>query len=77
MTKVSPRLQMSPARRKKLYSTDTLDKPNSSQGHQLSSESPQPFLFREEFADVDGYNTTKPNMRKHTHALPLRPKEQT
>jgi hypothetical protein len=77
MTKGSPSLQMSPARRKKLYSSDTLDKPFGSKGHQLSGESPQPFLFREEYADVDRENTPKPIMRRYKHALPLRPKEKT
>ncbi len=69
--KVSP----SVTRRKKLCSTDALEKPNGSKGYQLSGESPQPFLFREEFVDVDGDNTLKTDMRRYNHALPLRPKE--
>ena len=47
MTKMSPRLEMSPARRKKLYTTDILEKLHETNGHQLSCESPQPFLLRE------------------------------
>ena len=44
LEKVMKNVSPSVARRKKLCSTDALDKPNGSKGYQLSGDSPQPFL---------------------------------